>query len=137
MRPPSSRSESRFLVSLGLLIFLGILSVTAACSRPAGPVQRYQVRAELLQMPEGPNGDLLLRHEAIDGFADRDGRRVGMDPMSMPFPVAKGLSLAGLAPGEIVQCTLEVDWQQRSPVKITAIKKLPAGTKLTFREARP
>jgi Cu/Ag efflux protein CusF len=79
----------------------------------------------------------MIRHEAIDSFVDRDGKRVGMDPMSMPFPVAEGLSLAGLAPGDVVRCTLEVDWQQRSPVKIAAIEKLPAGTQLTFRAARP
>jgi hypothetical protein len=137
MRPLLSRSESHLLVSLGLLMFLGAAGVTTACSRPAGPVQRYQVRAELLQLPEGPNGDLLIRHEAIDGFADRDGKKIGMDPMSMPFPVAAGLSLAGFAPGDVVRCTLEVDWQERSPVKIAAVEKLPAGTKLTFRQARP
>ncbi len=95
------------------------------------------MRAEILGLPEGPNGELLLRHEAIDGFADRDGKKVGMDPMSMPFPVAEGLSLSGLAVGDVVRATLEVDWQQRSPAKITAIEKLPAGTQLTFRAAHP
>lgn len=130
MRPLSSRL---FLLSLVLLApFLA-----TACAQKSGPIQRYQVRAEVMQLPEGPNGDLLIRHEAIDGFADRDGKRVGMDPMSMPFPLAEGLSLAGLAPGDVVRCTLEVDWQQRSPVKIAAIEKLPAGTHLTFRAARP
>ncbi|HXU33147.1 MAG TPA: copper-binding protein [Thermoanaerobaculia bacterium] len=122
-----------------LLLSLGLLAsiLPTACSKPAGPVQHYQVRAEVMQLPERPNGDLLIRHEAIDGFADRDGKKVGMDPMSMPFPVAEGLSLAGFQTGDVVRCTLEVDWQQRSPVKIAAIEKLPAGTKLTFREARP
>ncbi len=91
----------------------------------------------MIQLPEGPNADLLIRHEAIDGFADRDGKKVGMDPMSMPFPVAEGLSLAEVHPGDVVRCTLEVDWQQRSPVTITALEKLPPGTKLTFREAQP
>ncbi len=90
-----------------------------------------------MQLPDGQHGDLMLRHEAIDGFVDRDGKAVGMDPMSMPFPVAEGLSLADLKPGDFIRCTLEVDWQQRSPVKISAIEKLPADTKLTFREARP
>jgi len=111
--------------------------LATACAQQSGPIQRYQVRAEVMQLPEGPNGDLLIRHEAIDGFAGRDGKKTGMDPMSMPFPVAEGLSLAGLKVGDVVRCTLEVDWQQRSPVKISAIEKLPAGTQLTFREARP
>ncbi len=130
MRPLST---SLRLVSLAL----AALVLLAACSKPAGPVQRYQVRAEVMQLPEGPNGDLLIRHEAIDGFVDRDGKAVGMDPMSMPFPVAEGLSLAELKVGDFIRCTVEVDWQQESPVKISAIEKLPAGTRLTFREARP
>lgn len=90
-----------------------------------------------MQLPDGQNPDLMIRHEAIDGFVDRDGKAVGMDPMSMPFPVAEGLSLADLEVGDFIRCTVEVDWQQRSPVKISAIEKLPADTKLTFREARP
>ena len=130
MRPSSSR---RLLLALPLLA----LFLPAACSKPAGPVQRYQVRAEVVQLPEGPNSDLMIRHEAIDGFVDRDGKVVGMEPMSMPFPVAEGLSLADLKPGDVIRCTVEVDWQQRSPAKISAIEKLPAGTRLTFREARP
>jgi hypothetical protein len=130
MRPSFPR-----LVLLSLALLASFLATD--CSQKSGPVQRYQMRAELLQLPEGSNRDLLIRHEAIDGFADRDGKRVGMDPMSMPFPVAEGVSLAGLAPGDVVRCTLEVDWQQRSPVKIAAIEKLPAGTQLTFRAARP
>lgn len=130
MRPLSSA-----LFRLGLPLLALLLPV--ACSKPAGPVQSYPVRAEVIQLPDGPNGDLLIRHEAIDGFVDRDGKAVGMDPMSMPFPVAEGLSLADLKPGDIVRCTVEVDWKQRSPAKISAIEKLPAGTQLTFREARP
>ncbi len=135
MRPTFPRLA---LLSLALLS-LGLLApfLAMSCAQKSGPIQRYQVRAEVMQMPEGPNGDLLIRHEAIDGFLDRDGKRMGMDPMSMPFPVAEGLSLAGFAPGDVIRCTLEVDWQQRSPVKIAAIEKLPAGTKLTFRAARP
>ncbi len=131
LRPRFSRFA---LLSLGPLV---LLALCFACSSPPGPIQRYEVRAELMQLPEGANGDLLIRHEAIDGFTDRDGKRVGMDPMSMPFPLAQGLDLAGYAPGDLVHCTLEVDWQQRSPAKITAIKKLPAGTKLEYREAKP
>ncbi len=116
---------------------LALLALCFACSPPPGPIQRYEVRAELRQLPDGANGDLLIRHEAIDGFTDRDGKRVGMDPMSMPFPLAEGIDLSGYAPGDRVRCTLEVDWQQRAPVKITAIEKLPADTKLEYREAKP
>lgn len=121
------------------LLILALLAplLPSACAQKSGPVDRYDVRAEVMQLPEGPNLDLLIRHEAIDGFADRDGKKVGMDPMSMPFPVAEGVSLAGLKVGDVIRCTLEVDWQQRSPVKISALEKLPAGTRLTFRAAHP
>ena len=60
-----------------------------------------------------------------------------MDSMAMPFPVAKGVPLEGLAANDKVEITLHVDWEADSPVEITRLRKLPPDTKLVFREARP
>ena len=99
----------------------------------------YKVRAQVTQLPDpaNPGSGLYLQHEAVDDFVDREGKTVGMDPMNMPFPVAAGVSLEGIAPADYVEIDLHVDWQADSPVAITRIRKLPPDTRLVFRAAEP
>jgi Cu/Ag efflux protein CusF len=113
----------------------------AAASEAAAPrkVATYEGRGEVTGLPDpnDPSTSLTLRHEAIDDFTDIDGDVVGMDPMTMPFPLADGVSLAGLAPGDKVSFTLEVEWEGDPPYRIVRIDKLPPETPLDFRAARP
>jgi Cu/Ag efflux protein CusF len=107
---------------------------------PAAPAAspaaaRYVVRAEVVRLPAAPGGELSLRHEAIDDFRDASGAVVGMDAMVMPFQVAPGVSLDGLAPGDPVRATLSVDFA-RPALSVVALEELPAGTALEFRRAR-
>jgi hypothetical protein len=97
------------------------------------------VRALVVQAPDAANpaGGLYLYHEAIDDWLGRDGKRDGMDPMAMPFPVARGVPLTGLAANDKVEVTLHVDWNADTAVQITKLRKLPADTRLDFRAARP
>lgn len=103
-----------------------------------GPVHTYQVRGEIAALPmaDDPSTELTIRHEAIDDFTDIDGDVVGMSSMTMPFPLAAGVSLAGLAVGDRVAFTLEIEWQGNPPYRITRIDKLPPDTALEFRAAR-
>jgi hypothetical protein len=90
-------------------------------------------------MAPGGGGPRLitLRHEPIDDLVDRQGKVVGMDSMVMPFPVAGGVPLSALAAGDKVAVTLCVDWGADPELAVTGLRKLPAGTRLDFRPARP
>jgi Cu/Ag efflux protein CusF len=101
---------------------------------PSGPVQTYQVRGEIAGLPDpnDPSKEFLIHHEAIGRFTGIDGDVVGMDSMTMPFPLAEGLSLAGLAVGDKVRFTLEVEWDGDPPYRITRIDKLPPDSALDF-----
>lgn len=113
------------------------LAVLLACGGRAG--KDYHVRGTIAGLPQPgqPASELIVTHEAIDGFVDRDGQATGMDPMSMPYPLAQGVSTAGLAVGQPIEFTLHVDWSADPPAKITRFKKLPPSTKLVFRPAKP
>lgn len=95
----------------------------------------YTVRGEIVSLPEAgnPRADLRIKHEAIDNYR-RGDKVVGMNAMTMPFPVAEGVSLEGLAVGDKVEFVFEVQMPQ---YQITRITKLPADTVLEFRKANP
>jgi Cu/Ag efflux protein CusF len=57
--------------------------------------------------------------------------------MTMPFPVAEGVSLEGIAPGDAVEFTFEVTWQPRAGYRVTEIHELPAGTEIDFGSPPP
>lgn len=123
-------------------VFLAALLVIAGCAeqqdQPSG--RDYTVRGQVRQLPDPANpasGQFFVSHEAIDDWVGRDGKVVGMDPMMMSFEVAEGVSLEGLQRGDAIEFTLHVDWKAGTPVEITAIRKLPPGTRLVFREAKP
>jgi hypothetical protein len=128
-----------------VLALVAILGLATACAPQKHEESRaesgrtYTVRGQVTQLPDPahPGSGLYLSHEAVDSFVDRDGKNVGMDPMNMPFPVAKGVSLAGIVPSDVVEFDLHVDWQAETPVEITRIRKLPPGTQLNFRAAKP
>jgi Cu/Ag efflux protein CusF len=122
-----------------ILVLLVILGLTACRSKSPDSGRIYTVRAQVVRLPDpaNPGTGLTLNHEAVDDFVDRSGEVVGMDPMSMPFPVAEGVSLDGIQVGDVVEVELRVDWGGDPEVAITGVRELPAGTKLVFRAARP
>ncbi|HZW08912.1 MAG TPA: copper-binding protein [Phycisphaerales bacterium] len=105
-------------------------------------VQSYTVRGQVVSVPtpERPIDDLQIRHEAIPNYADRKGDVVvnskgerGMRSMTMGFPVAEGVSLAEIAPGDPVEFTFVVTWGENYPTfELTHIRELPAETPLDF-----
>ncbi len=120
--------------SLKALLALGTVVVLASCQ---SEVHTYTLRAEVVQLPSPTAPEVLLRHEAIDGWRTRDGDVVGMDPMTMGFPAKPGLDLKQIAVGDLVEAVLEVDWNSRPAIHISWIADLPAGSKLDFRAADP
>ncbi len=112
-----------------------LLMVAAGCQRePATPPESYRVRAQVRQVPapDAARGEIYVRHEAIPSFKNEDGEIVGMDSMSMPFPLADVALAAGVAAGDRIEMEFEVSWSGGNPLKVTAIEKLPEGTRLAF-----
>ena len=99
------------------------------------PVKRYTIRAEVVRLPERPGGEVVLRHEAVDDFTDMDGAVVGMDSMTMPFPLARGAWPEGVKVGDKLEALLVVDWEKGFQV-LERITRLPPATALHFRKAR-
>lgn len=140
-----ARAAHRLLLPAALLLLALAACRDSAPAPAAGPapgpadgLRRYTVRAELVRLPDpaAPRREVALRHEAIDDFADANGKVVGMGAMVMPFELAPGVSLDGLAAGEKVEARFAVGW---SPplLRVEQLRKLPADTALEFRAARP
>lgn len=133
-----TRSHIQTLPALAILIALAALALApAACKQePEAPAAQYTVRGEIKSLPQ-PGGDpvLYVHHEAIPTFVTREGQQRGMMSMTMPFAVADGVSgvnLGDLAPGDKVEITFAVHWDQNPATRITAIRELPADTQLTL-----
>ena len=113
--------------STAALVFALVSAVVACAPReqaPAAPPQRYEVRGEIVGLPSVGSREVMMKHEAIPGFRDDTGKVVGMEGMTMPFTLAEGVSTDGLAPGDAVVFTLEVDWSsKRDPVRIVKLGK--------------
>lgn len=101
----------------------------------------YVVRGQIEDLPEAgrPGSSLLIHHEAVDDFVSLfspEGEK-GMNSMVMPFTPAPGVSLDGLGVGDKVEFTWELRKQGDPRSAITAIRKLPGDTVLTFGKAKP
>lgn len=135
------RPLTALLTAPALLVLL--LAAGCAGSKEASQnAHVYTVRGQVEKLPDTAAGDreLTVRHEAIDDFTSRDGGVMGMDSMTMGFALAPEASIEGIAPGDVVELKLRVDWEAENPAEIsqiTEVRKLPPGTKLEFREAKP
>ena len=113
-----------------------LAAVVGSCGReaPPPPADVYTVRGVVERLPHagGPDSGLYIHHAAIPSFRDEHGKVVGMMSMTMPFPVAAGVSLVGIAPGDLVEFTFAVEWKQPGGYRITRIEKLPPGTVVDF-----
>ncbi|HVG08998.1 MAG TPA: copper-binding protein [Thermoanaerobaculia bacterium] len=120
------------------LFLLAVLSL-AGCSGGKESGRTYTVRGQVTQLPDpgNPGTGLYLNHEAVDDFVSRDGEMVGMDPMTMSFPVDEKVPLEGIGVGDVVEFKLHVDWGAETEVEIVGIRELPPGTKLVYRAAQP
>ena len=120
----------------GVMTLSVLANAVGSCGReaPPRPDDVYTVRGVVERLPQagGPDSGLYIHHAAIPDFRDEHGKVVGMMSMTMPFPVAVGVSLAGIAPGDAVQFTFAVAWKQPVGYQVTRIEKLPPGTVVDF-----
>lgn len=125
MRAPSVASA---LSALCLLV-----AACAPSAAPPAPAAQYQVRGEILRLPEPPARDLVIRHEAIPSFRNENGKVVGMEAMTMPFTLAPEVAVEGLAVGDRIEFTLEVRWDDPSRfARVTRVARLPEGARLSW-----
>jgi Cu/Ag efflux protein CusF len=112
------------------LVALALLAAAGACTPAAeeAEVHRYTVAGEIVRLPEAgrPDGaEIYIRHEAVPTFVDSKGETVGMEAMTMGFPLARSLDLTGLAAGDRIEFDFEVRWQGSPPVQVTRVVKAP------------
>ena len=131
-------STVRLLIAAFLL---SVLSFAPGCGEgeptpDAGiSVDSYTVRGVIVSLPddENPSDDLMVHHEAIPEFRGQNGE-MGMNEMTMPFPVDERLDLDGLEPGQKVRLTFTVDFDEQGQrlltYRATEVEPLPEGTTL-------
>lgn len=97
-------------------------------------IHSYTTRGRVAMLPDltNPTSELRIHHEAIDDFKHGDGSPAPMKSMTMPFPPGPGVSLDGLAVGDVVEFTFDVQWEPTPGMSVTAIRKLPGDTGLQF-----
>ncbi len=127
---------SRPLGALAVLAAL-LLAVAGCGSEPEAPAESYRVRGMVRQLPARAGGEVQIRHEAIPGFKNAEGEVVGMESMTMPFPVADAALLEGIEAGDRIEMDFEVRWQGGHPLRVIAIDKLPPDVRLEFEAAEP
>jgi Cu/Ag efflux protein CusF len=140
---PAPATSLRITLAARLVCAAALLAGAAGCREraPHGAetaIRQYAVRAEVVAVPAPAGGarKLVIRHEAIDDFADASGTAVGMGAMVMPFDVAPSVALDDVRPGDKLEVRLAVGWTPPL-LRIDSVRKLPAGTVLEFRAARP
>ena len=120
----------------GVMTLSVLAAAVGSCGReaPRAAAEAYTVCGVVERLPQagGQDSALYIHHAAIPSFRDEHGKVVGMMSMTMPFPVAAGVSLAGIAPGDAVQFTFTVAWKQPVGYQVTRIEKLPPGTVVDF-----
>ena len=134
-RPRQASRRGRFVFALAALL----TALPAACDHGSattvttGPT--HTVRAKVIALPKAgdPSSSFTLAHEEIPTWARPDGGK-GMHAMEMPFPLAAGVSLDGIAPGDKVEVSVRQYTGGSIPYEITALKKLPADTALKLAE---
>jgi len=111
----------------------------AGTATPAAGARTYTVRGRVESLPSADGRrDLRVSHEAIADFVNRRGEQVGMKAMTMEFgPMAEGVSATGLAEGQPVEITFEMNWANRPAMRVTRITPLPADATLELTHQLP
>jgi hypothetical protein len=105
-------------------------------SDPSNQVQSYDTLGRIVSLPSKyGKRPLEIHHEEIPHFLGRDGTKVGMKEMIMPFhDLAPGVSLEGFKPGDSVRFTFEVRWNKPPRTLVTALTPLEPGVTLKLSE---
>lgn len=107
----------------------------------ARPMDLYIVRGRIESLPDPavPTSEFVAYHEPIDNFKNASGEEVGMDSMSMPFPVGRHVPLDGFGVGDLVEIEFVARYTPEGLGRwwIVRLQHLPKETELRTGEARP
>ena len=113
------------------LIALALTALLVACKKDKGgdsaEAQEYTARGIVTSVSDS---EISMNHEAMPDFVNRQGKKVGMAAMTMPFGVAKGLDTSTFKVGDKVSFTFDVDFGRKKPTQIKSVKVLPPETEL-------
>ena len=97
------------------------------------PDASYRVAGQVVETSgSGPDARVVVAHEAIAAFKDRDGKPSDMAAMTMAFGLGPGLDLAQFKAGSKWQLNFGVTWDRTPVLRITHATPLPADTQLTL-----
>ena len=127
------------LLLASLLTLLGLM--TGGCreqsAAPSVRTDTYVVRGVLTSLgdPAADKSQIMIHHEAIPEFRGPGGK-LGMNTMTMPFPLAVDVDLSAVKVNDVVEFTFVVEMDTENDAvngyHITSIKALPADTELEF-----
>lgn len=114
-----------------------LLLALVGCDSDPGYQHTYTTRAIVLSLPgERVTQEFIVHHETIPNYQSINGS-VGMNEMAMPIPVPDRSLLEGIAVGDKIEFTFGERFEPDHKMGVTAIKKLPADTKLNLSNASP
>jgi len=107
---------------------------TPSPSTPSLTKKTYTIRGRIEQLPDPTvKGSMLqIHHERIEDWVNSKGDAKGMNSMIMPFPPMQGVSLDGLAIGDLVEFKAEFDYSRLPPQRTVSITKLAPDTVLNI-----
>lgn len=126
--------KRRLAASLALPVTLALAATLAlACSSPTEQTHTYRVRGVVKELSgKGEAARVVIHHEAIPDFKDRDGNAARMEAMIMSFGFAESLPASTFVTEEKVELDFDVRFSKTPPLLITKVTKLPADTKLVL-----
>jgi hypothetical protein len=87
-----------------------------------------------LPKPGDPSSTFSVFHETIPDWLRPDGSK-GMNAMVMPFPLANGVSIDGLAVGDAVEVVVRQYTTGPLPYETLSVKKLTSEIPLNLPQA--
>ncbi len=140
---PMSCYRSLKLLALALVVGLA----AGACSKkkegddsgglafdPASE-RSYETRGYVKS--EMRDGVVMIYHEELKDFVNRQNENTGMMPMEMGFALEEGVDSTLFTKDSKVAFTFDVRWKKNPPLRITKASKLADSTKLNFDGALP
>jgi len=135
-RSPSRSTIEQRPLDCDVMKALVAVALLASCrAEPKAKVAdaTYTARGQIVALPRSERSkEVEIHHESIPTFRNREGTVAGMMSMPMSFAPVPALSLAGISVGDKVTFTFDVRWNDRSPLVLTKLEKLPAVTELTL-----
>jgi hypothetical protein len=110
-------------------VALTLALAAVSCKGSADVDAHYTVRGQVKNFQAE---HVLIHHERIAEFKDRDGKPSAMDSMAMNFSLAPGVAQDAFKPGAKLSIEFDVRWSSGDPLVITKVTPLPDDTALVL-----